>query len=125
MSIVRNTLAAVATSALLSLTAACGAGSTAAICTDATKALTDYSSSVAASASNLENLNKANEELAAKFTELAGKADGDLKSSLTKIADAWAGFKIDASDPAAAMSKVSEFSKKATDAAQELQKACS
>lgn len=125
MSIVRNTLAVAAASALLTLTAACGAVDKAAVCTDATKAISDYSSQMASSAGNLEGINKANADLAAKLKDISAKADGDLQSALTKMADTWAGFKLDTSDPAASATKLTELSQKATQATQELATACS
>ncbi len=124
MSIVRNTLAVAAASALLTLTAACGGADKTAVCTDATKALTDYSTQVSASAGDLEGVNKANADLAAKLKDISAKADGDLQSALTKMADTWAGFKVDAKDPAASATKLTEIGQKATQAGQELAAAC-
>ncbi|WP_182877692.1 hypothetical protein [Microbispora sp. H10670] len=123
MNILRNSLAVVAASALLSLTAACGGGQTA-VCEEATKAFTDYSTKAAAAAGDIKGLNTATGDLAAQLKDLSGKADGDLKVALAGMADSWGSFKIDLSDPAAA-AKLSEFGKKATQATQELASACS
>ncbi|MCT9929007.1 hypothetical protein N5079_02110 [Planotetraspora sp. A-T 1434] len=124
MNILRNTLAVAAASALLALTAACGGGDKAAVCQDAIKAFTDYSSKAGASAGNLEAINTATADLASTLKSLSGKADGDLKTALTGMADSWANFKLDVSDPAAA-TKMTEFATKATQATQQLGTACS
>ncbi|MFC4529897.1 hypothetical protein [Sphaerisporangium dianthi] len=108
----------------MALSSACGAGGNAAVCEEATKAFTDYSSKAAASAGSMETFNSATAELAAELKGLAGKTDGDLKTALTGMADSWAGFKIDTSDPAVA-TKMSEFTTKATEATQQLAAACS
>ncbi|MEV1204505.1 hypothetical protein [Microbispora rosea] len=123
MNILRNSLAVVAASALLGLTAACS-GSQTAVCEEATKAFTDYSSKAAGAAGDIKGLNAATGDLAAQLKELSGKADGDLKVALAGMADSWASFKIDLSDPAAA-TKLTEFGQKATQATQQLASACS
>ncbi|MEZ0073881.1 hypothetical protein [Planotetraspora sp. GP83] len=125
MNILRNTLAVAAASVLLTLTAACGGGGDkAAVCQEAIKAFTDYSSKAGASAGNLEAINTATADLASTLKNLSGKADGDLKTALAGMADSWAAFKLDVSDPAAA-AKMTEFATKATQATQELGTACS
>ncbi|MEV5740957.1 hypothetical protein AB0L30_12985 [Microbispora rosea] len=123
MNILRNSLAVVAASALLGLTAACS-GSQTAVCEEATKAFTDYSSKAAGAAGDIKGLNAATGDLAAQLKELSGKADGDLKVALAGMADSWASFKIDLTDPAAA-TKLTEFGQKATQATQQLASACS
>lgn len=123
MNILRNTLAVVAASTLLSLTAACSGGQTA-ICEEATKAFTDYSTKAASAAGDIKGFNSATSDLAATLKDLSGKADGDLKTALAGMADSWGDFKIDLSDPAAA-AKLTEFGQKATQATQELATACS
>lgn len=123
MNILRNSLAVVAASALLGLTAACSGGQTA-VCEEATKAFTDYSSKAAGTAGDVKGFNTATSDLAAQLKELSGKADGDLKVALAGMADSWAAFKIDLSDPAAA-TKLAEFGQKATQATQQLASACS
>ena len=124
MNVLRTSLALTASAAVLVLTAACGGGEKVAVCTDATKAFNDYSTQVAAAAANFDGINQATSDLSAKLKELAGKASGDLASSLTAMADTFAGFKIDASDPTAAASKLTEFTTKAGEAAQQLASAC-
>ncbi|MBO3744649.1 hypothetical protein J5X84_01120 [Streptosporangiaceae bacterium NEAU-GS5] len=124
MNILRTSLAISASAAVVLLAGACG-GSKTAVCSDATKAFNDYSTQVAAAATNLDGINQATTDLASKLKELAGKADGDLASSLTKMADTFGGFKIDAADPTAAAGKLTEFTTKAGQAAQELASACS
>jgi hypothetical protein len=98
MNTIKKTFAAVAASALLSLTAACS-GSTTALCAEATKAMTDYATQASGSAGNLDAFNKANSDLAAKLNDIAQKADGDLKTSLTKLADTLGSVKLDTSEP--------------------------
>jgi hypothetical protein len=125
MDILKNTLTIGATAALLTLTAACGSGSQSSVCQEATQAFTDYSGKASAAAGNIENINAANADLAAKLKDLSAKADGDLQTALAGMADSWASFKIDISDPAAAASKLTEFGQKATQATQQLATACS
>ncbi|GAB3888104.1 hypothetical protein GCM10027612_28060 [Microbispora bryophytorum subsp. camponoti] len=123
MNILRNSLAVVAASALLGLTAACSGGQTA-VCEEATKAFTDYSSKAAAAAGDIKGINTATGDLAAQLKDLSGKADGDLQVALAGMADSWGSFTIDLSDPAAA-TKLAEFGQKATQATQQLASACS
>ncbi|MEW9532724.1 hypothetical protein [Microbispora sp. NPDC049125] len=124
MNILKTSLALAAASVLLSLTAACGSSAQASVCQDATKAFTDYSAKAGASAGNLENLNSATADLASRLKDLSGQADGDLKTALAGMADSWASFKIDITDPAAT-AKLTEFTTKATQATQQLAAACS
>lgn len=124
MSTIRKSFALAAVSALLTLTAACG-GDKVAICTDATKAITDWSSAAAASAGNLDGINTATTDLTTKLKDLSGKADGDLKASLEKLTESLGAFKIDSADPAGAAAKLTDFSKKMSEAGQELATACS
>jgi hypothetical protein len=124
--LMRRGFGVTAAAALIALTAACGGGSAnAAVCTDATKLINDYSTQVAAAAGDLEGINKATADLSTKFKELAGKADGDLSSALSDLSDVWAGFKIDASNPTAAAAQVPEMAKKAQEATVKLGTACS
>ncbi|GLX00151.1 hypothetical protein [Microtetraspora sp. NBRC 16547] len=125
MSIVRNSLAVVAASAVLALTSACGGGADkVALCTEATKAMTDYQTAAAAAGANFEGLNKATADFAAKLKDLGGKADGDLQSALTKFGDSFADLKIDPSDSSAA-TKVTEFAQKVSEAGAAFGTACS
>jgi len=124
MNILKNSLALAAASVLLSLTAACGSSAQASVCEDATKAFTDYSAKAGASAGNMENLNAATADLAAQLKTLSAKADGDLKTALAGMADSWASFKIDVTDPAVT-AKLTEFTTKASQASKELAAACS
>ncbi|WP_169950372.1 hypothetical protein [Microbispora sp. H11081] len=123
MNIIRNSLAVVAVSALLGLATACG-GSRAAVCEEATKAFTDYSTKAAAAAGDLKGINTATSDLAARLDELSGKADGDLQVALAGMADSWGSFKLDLTDPNAA-TKLAEFGQKTTEATQQLASACS
>ncbi|MFF4774756.1 hypothetical protein [Microtetraspora fusca] len=123
MSIVRNSLAVVAASAVLALTSACGGADKAALCTEVTKAMTDYQGAMASAGTNFDGFNKASADLAAKLKELAGKADGDLQSALTKFGDSFGDLKIDPKDPAVA-TKVGDFAKKAAEATTALGNAC-
>ncbi|MBP2705142.1 hypothetical protein JOL79_15105 [Microbispora sp. RL4-1S] len=123
MNILKNTLAVAAVAAILPLTA-CGGSDQASVCQEATKAFTDYSTKAGASAGNIDGINSATADLAATLKDLSGKADGDLKTALTGMADSWAAFKIDVSDPAAA-GKLTEFATKATEATRQLASACS
>ncbi|MEV4460305.1 hypothetical protein ACWEQG_26020 [Microbispora sp. NPDC004025] len=123
MNILRNSLAVVAVSALLGLTAACGSGK-ATVCKEAVEALTGYSSKVASAAADVDGFNTATGKLATQFKDLSGKADGDLKVALAGMADSWGSFKLDLSDPNAA-TKLVEFGQKAQQASQQLASACS
>ncbi|WP_067125228.1 hypothetical protein [Microtetraspora malaysiensis] len=124
MSIVRNSLAVVAASAVLALTSACGGGADkVALCTETTKAMTDYASAMASAGTNLDGFNQASSDLAAKLKEIAGKADGDLQSSLTKFGESFDELKVDPKDPAAA-TKVGDFAKKVTEASTAFASAC-
>ncbi|MBX6383741.1 MAG: hypothetical protein IRZ07_12330 [Microbispora sp.] len=123
MSILRNSLAVVAVSALLGMTAACS-GSKTAVCKEAAKAFTDYSTKSAGAVGDIKSLNAATSDLAARLTELSGQAEGDLKVTLTSLADSWKSLRVDPKDPDAA-SKIAENGKKALDAAQQLADACS
>ncbi|WP_214110635.1 hypothetical protein [Acrocarpospora catenulata] len=111
---------AIVTFAAAALLTACGGGNSTAVCQEAVKAFTDYSAAAGASAGDLDAINKATSDLAGQLKDLAAKADGDLQSSLSKMADTWAAFKIDPSNPAA----VTEFATKASEATQELGLAC-
>jgi hypothetical protein len=102
-----------------------GGGDKAAICADATKAFTQYGTDAGASAGDLGAFNQATSKLAATLKQLAGTADGDLKTTLSGMADSWSGVKIDTSDPAGSAAKVLEFAKKATEASTKLATACS
>ncbi|GAA0367061.1 hypothetical protein GCM10009530_16170 [Microbispora corallina] len=124
MNILKSSLVVAAASALLTLTAACGGSAQASVCQEATQAFTDYSTKAGASAGNIDGINTATKDLAAKLKDLSGKADGDLKTALVGMADSWASFKIDVSDPGAA-AKLSQFATKATQATQDLAAACS
>ncbi|MEU7879544.1 hypothetical protein [Microbispora bryophytorum] len=123
MNILRNSLAVVAASALLGLTAACSGGQTA-VCEEATKAFTDYSSKAAAAAGDIKGINTATGDLAAQLKDLSGKADGDLQVTLAGMADSWGSLTIDLSDPAAA-TKLAESGQKVIQATQQLASACS
>ncbi|WP_067174419.1 hypothetical protein [Microtetraspora niveoalba] len=124
MSIVRNSLAVVAASTVLALTSACGGGADkVALCAEATKAMTDYQGAMASAGTNFDGFNKASADFAAKLKDLAGKADGDLQTALTKFGDSFAELKIDPSDSGAA-TKVAEFSKKVTEAGTAFASAC-
>ncbi|GII63814.1 hypothetical protein Skr01_38990 [Sphaerisporangium krabiense] len=120
----RHALAVVATAVLVSLTTGCGGGSTKAVCEDALKAFQDYSTQAAAGAGNLEAFNTATAGLAAKLKDLSGKADGDLKATLTDLSTTWGGIKIDVSNPTAA-TELTKLTTQATDATQRLAKNCS
>ncbi|WP_062438738.1 hypothetical protein [Herbidospora daliensis] len=119
MKTARLILVAGATSLLLG-TAACSGGNTTEVCNEAMKAFTDYSTKVGQAAGNLDGINTETQALATQLKGLAGKADGDLKSSLTKMADTWATLKIDPANPSA----ITEFATKTSEATQELAVAC-
>ncbi|MFG1874901.1 hypothetical protein ACGFIV_08705 [Sphaerisporangium sp. NPDC049003] len=125
IALTRRILAVAAASVLVSLTSACGGGSSKAVCDDALKAFQDYGNQAAAGAGNLDSWNKATADLAVKLKDLSGEADGDLKTTLTDLATSWGGFKIDTADPGAAATKVPEFATKATEATQKLAVNCS
>jgi hypothetical protein len=118
-------LAVSAASALVSLTSACGGGTTKAVCDDALKAFQDYGSQAAAGAGDLKAWNKATADLATKLKDLSGKADGDLKSTLTDLSTSWGGFQLNTSDPSAAAAQLPQFATKATEATQKLAVNCS
>jgi hypothetical protein len=102
-----------------------GGSDKATLCAAATKAFSDYGTNASAGAGNLEAFNTASSKLAATLEKLAGKADGDLKTTLSGMATSWGGVKIDAADPAGSASKVLEFAKKATEESTKLATACS
>lgn len=119
MKTARLLVAAAASALFLS---ACGAGgNTDALCQEATKAFTDYTSKAGASAGDLDSLNTATADLAAKLKELSAKADSDLKPALANLATSFGSIKIDPKDPTAGMT---DFSTKATEGAAALGKAC-
>ncbi|GLX98276.1 hypothetical protein [Herbidospora sp. NBRC 101105] len=118
MKTARLILVAGATSLLMGV-AACSGGTTE-VCNEAMKAFTDYSTKVGQAAGNLDGINSETQALATQLKGLADKADGDLKSSLTKMADTWATLKIDPANPSA----VTEFATKTSEATQELAVAC-
>src|SRR5689334_17947127 len=91
----RHALAVSAAAILVSLTTACGGGSTQAVCQDAVKAFQDYSTQAAAGAGNLQAFNTATADLATKLKDLSGKADGDLAATLSELSTTWGGIKID------------------------------
>ncbi|WP_061299295.1 hypothetical protein [Herbidospora cretacea] len=120
MKTARLILVAGATSLLMGV-AACGAGSnTTEVCNEAMKAFTDYSTKVGQAAGNLDGINTETQALATQLKGLSDKADGDLKASLTKMADTWATLKIDPANPSA----ITEFATKTSEATQELGLAC-
>ncbi|MFF3668786.1 hypothetical protein [Microtetraspora malaysiensis] len=124
MSIVRNSLAVVAASAVLALTSACGGGADkVALCAETTKAMTDYQGAMASAGTNFDGFNKASSDFAAKLKEIAGKADGDLQSALSKFGDSFAALKIDPKDADAA-TKLGDFAKKVTEAGAAFASAC-
>ncbi|WP_055477868.1 hypothetical protein [Sphaerimonospora mesophila] len=126
MNNLKKVLAVAGASALLAVTAtACGAAANAATCQEAIKAFNDFSPKITAAAGDLEGFNKAMAGFGNDLAELAGKADGDVKSSLTKMAESFKNYKIDASDPAAATAKLPELVSEINGATQELATACS
>lgn len=101
-----------------------GAGR-AAICIEARKVLQDFSQEVSgANAGNLAAYNNALDELSAKLDGLAGRADGELRTTLSAMARTWGGMKIDPSDPVGSTSKVLEATKEAGEQAGKLAQAC-
>ncbi|WP_405140809.1 hypothetical protein OG589_28095 [Sphaerisporangium sp. NBC_01403] len=125
ITLTRRILAVSAASVLVSLSSACGGGSTKAVCDDAVKAIQDYSTQAAASAGNLDGFNKASADLATKLKDLSGKADGDLKTTLTDLSTSLGGIKIDTSNPGAAATELPKLATKATEATQKLALNCS
>ncbi|GIH77889.1 hypothetical protein [Planobispora longispora] len=121
----RRIAVAVAGAALISTTAACGAGANASLCADAQKLFTDYSSSAPAASADLAKLNELNAKFAADLKALAGKADGDLASALGDLAKTWDGLQIDPSNPSAAISAAQELTTNLTQAAAKIEGACS
>ncbi|HEY9524192.1 MAG TPA: hypothetical protein VIR33_13200 [Thermopolyspora sp.] len=101
-----------------------GSADKATICAGAKKAFSQYGTDAGASGGDLEAFNKAGDKLAATLNGLAGKADGDLKTTLSSMASSWGAVKIDPSDPAGSASKVLEFSKRATEQGKKLASAC-
>jgi hypothetical protein len=125
ITLTRRVLAVSAASVLVSLTSACGGGDTKAVCDSAIKAFQDYGTQAAAGAGNLDSWNKATADLAAKLKDLSGKADGDLKTTLTDLSTSWGGFKINTADPSAAATELPKFATKATEGTQKLALNCS
>jgi hypothetical protein len=121
----RRIAVAVAGAALVSMTSACGAGANTALCNDAQKLFTDYSSSAAAIAGDLNKFNEANQKFSADLKALAGKADGDLASALNDFSATWGALKIDPNDPASAATAVQDLGTKAQQATTKLASACS
>lgn len=140
----RRTLAALAAAAFLSLTAACGGGDSSvtadsggsgggavtgssdksAICADAVKAFNDFTAAAAKGASDLDAFNKASEDLSATLKELAGRAEGELKSTLDAMSGTMGNLKIDPANPVESASKLSEFTQQATEQGTKLSTAC-
>ncbi|MFB9892456.1 hypothetical protein [Planobispora takensis] len=119
-------IAAVAAGAvLLSLTAACGAGSNTALCNEAQKLFTDYSSNAATISGDLAKFNEANQKFSADLKALAAKADGELASALNDFSATWGALKIDPNNPAGAASAVQDLGTKAQQATTKLASACS
>ncbi|GAA2876505.1 hypothetical protein GCM10010517_37700 [Streptosporangium fragile] len=114
--------------ALISLTAtACGSSANSEICSGAawSKAFSDYTASATAGVADPNKLNEAGAKLSADLKELAGKADGELATALTELADAFGSLKIDPNDPTAAASAAASFGQKTQEAAAKLAAACS
>lgn len=120
----RRIAVTVAGAALISMTAACGGSANAALCTEATKLMTDYTTSMASVGTDFGKYNEVNQKLSADFKALAGKADGELATALDGFATTWAAFKIDEKDPAASAAAIQEISKKSQEATLKFGSAC-
>ncbi|GAA3441518.1 hypothetical protein [Planomonospora venezuelensis] len=121
----RRIAVAVAGAALVSMSAACGAGANTALCADAQKLFTDYSSTAAGAAGDLNKFNEANQKLSADLKALADKADGELASALNDFSATWGALKIDPNNPAAATTALQDLGTKAQQATTKLASACS
>ncbi|RBQ17569.1 hypothetical protein DP939_24730 [Spongiactinospora rosea] len=95
-----------------------GGGDNLAVCKEATKVLTDFSTDLAKT--DVNSYDKVMDDLSAKLKELAGKAKPEMASALNDLADTYGEFKIDATDP----SSIQDVMKKATDGATKLGEAC-
>ncbi|MER5320394.1 hypothetical protein [Streptosporangium roseum] len=120
----RRIAVTVAGAALISMTAACGGSANAEACASATKLITDYSSSAAANATDLEKYQAANQKFSEDLKALAGTTDGDLAAALNDLSTSMGGLKIDEKDPAAFAAALPEFTKKLTEAGTKLQTTC-
>ncbi|WP_433242950.1 hypothetical protein ACQPYK_38990 [Streptosporangium sp. CA-135522] len=120
----RRIAVAIAGTALISMTTACGSSDTES-CAAAAKLITDYSSSAAANIGDLDKYNAANQKFGEDLKALAAKSSGDLAGALNDFATSIGNFKIDTKDPSALAAAVPEFSKKVTEAGVKIQTACS
>ncbi|WP_214412203.1 hypothetical protein [Sphaerisporangium fuscum] len=121
----RRVLAVTTASLFLSLSAAaCGGSGDKAVCNDALQALRDYSSQVASTAGDFDKFNQASADLGAKLKDLSGKADGDLKSTLSDMASSWGSLKVDAKNPGAAAGDLQKAANEAAAASTKLGTAC-
>ncbi|MFI0421509.1 hypothetical protein [Spongiactinospora sp. 9N601] len=89
-----------------------------AVCMEATKVLTDFSTNLAKA--DVNSYDKVMNDLSTKLKELAGKAKPEMASALNDLADTYSKFKIDATDP----SSMQDAMKKATEGATKLGDAC-
>ncbi|GGS79073.1 hypothetical protein GCM10010156_42310 [Planobispora rosea] len=123
----RRIAVTVAGAALLSLTAACGAGANSSICSEApwTKLTQEYTTAVTGAGGDLNKYNEANQKFASDLKKLAGEAEGDLATALNNFATAIGNVKIDANDPTSATAAVQELGTKTQELQSELVKACS
>ncbi|MEV5408255.1 hypothetical protein AB0K60_05325 [Thermopolyspora sp. NPDC052614] len=102
-----------------------GGGDKAEICQKATKALQDFGQAATASSSgDFSAFNAAAKKLGTELEQLAGEADGDLKTTLSSMATAWGSLKVDTSDLAGSANKILEASKQASEQTQKLVTAC-
>ncbi|MDF5757279.1 hypothetical protein [Spongiactinospora sp. TRM90649] len=97
------------------------AGGSSAVCADAQKVLTDFSTTVTAKIADPEGMNKAFADLSGKLKDLAAKADGEAATALNDLSTSFGGIKIDASNPTAANDAVTKM----TEAGTKLAQACS
>lgn len=124
MNNLRKSVAAVGALTLLALATACAGGAHRDVCAEATKAFTEYSAKLSGAASDPNEMNKITADFAAELAKLSGRADGELKSALSKMSESFGTFTIDAANPAA-VTKAIEISNKINEGTRELISTCS
>jgi len=94
------------------------------ICRKAQQALQRFTDKAASAIGDHAAYNKATEELSTELRDLAGKADGELRSTLTSMARAWGDFTIDTSDLTQSANKLTEATRQIGEQTRNLVTAC-
>ena len=100
-------------------------GASAAECAEATKVLNDGTTQItAAAAGDLKGLDKSLTEMSEKFKKLAGNAEGEVAVALNELATGLGDVKIDASDPAGAVTALTGLTTTLSESGTKLANAC-